>query len=118
MHTRHSLLAFVATLLACGLVSAGDTGSQEAVIKSDRADQVDEHTIQLTGNVLIAWDGLEVRANSAQMRKVVTSGQPSVTFTAVGDVLLRRGSDQFRFGRLEFNPETGLGSFELPTPTD
>ena len=48
------------------------------------------------------------------MCETVTSDGPSVEIKAEGNVILASGQDRIAFLRLQLNPGTGTGVFQLP----
>jgi hypothetical protein len=70
------------------------------------------------GNVQLGMGrGLQLRADSAAVRKSPIAGEAALEIAAVGNVELARGDERFRFHRLVLDPSSGRGTFEISAST-
>jgi len=108
------VLAFAGVSAAA---SAQDNVSAAVVSwKADKMEQPSEGVLAATGHVTLGLgSGLQVRADSVAARKNTTGGEQSVKITAIGNVVLIRGDERFRFDRLVLDSGTGRGSFGIFT---
>jgi lipopolysaccharide export system protein LptA len=113
MKTR-ALVPAVVTFACCVALAAQETASTAgASFKADRLERLADHILRATGNVEVNGGGFQLRADSVEVRRAPGSGDSSVEFVAEGNVVLTRGLDRLGAHRLQFNPGTGTGAFQL-----
>jgi lipopolysaccharide export system protein LptA len=101
--------------------SSADDRESSAVltVKSDRVENLPDHVMKATGNVEAKAVGWRLRADSVVVRRGpenAAAGDAIVGVTAEGNVVFERGDDRIRVKRLQFDPRTGRGTFELEKP--
>jgi hypothetical protein len=98
-------------------VPAQDKAPEGFWIKANRMQRLD-HVFTASGNVEARVEGWRFRAESLEVRghpATAAEGQP-VEIIAEGNVVLERGDERLRLRRLQFEPRSGRGIFELQQP--
>jgi lipopolysaccharide export system protein LptA len=114
-----SIRAFVLVVLtlaysSVALAAQETTSPTGESFKADRLERLADNLMRATGNVEVKGRGFQLRADSVELRRAPGGGDASVEFVAEGNVVLTRGSDRLVVQRLQFNPATGSGVFQLP----
>ena len=84
---------------------------------SYRADTITRpahHTVKATGNVALEGDRFRLQADSVMVRESPRAGELPVEIIASGHVVLTRGEERLTLQRLQLDPRTGAGIFQLP----
>jgi lipopolysaccharide assembly outer membrane protein LptD (OstA) len=110
--------AAVTLMLTFGVAGAAMAAEQATLaqesVKADKVERLSDGALRATGNVQIVEPTFQLRADSVEMRKTTTSGQPSVELRAEGNVVLMRGEERITLQHLRLNTRTGAGVFQLP----
>jgi lipopolysaccharide export system protein LptA len=108
-------LPVVVTIACCGAVlSAEQALPASSSVRADKVERLANQTLRLTGNVQMVENGFRLQADSVEVRESGRSGARTLEIIAEGNVVLFRGRDRLALQRLEFNPLTGTGVFQLP----
>jgi lipopolysaccharide export system protein LptA len=113
MRARIALATLLAIAGAAAVQAAGQDTPQANRVKGDAFEQVSPHVFKVTGNVELTVGGISVRADVIELHTTGPSDDDVVDFVAQGRVVLTRGSERLTVERLQLNPRTGSGSFDL-----
>jgi hypothetical protein len=113
MHARIALATLLTIAGAGALQAAGQDAPQANSVRADTFVQVSPHVFKATGNVELTVGGISVRADAIELHTAGPADDDVVDFVAQGRVVLTRGGDRLTVERLQFNPRTGAGSFDL-----
>ena len=110
----------IGVLLALGMGCAGldgvaqDRGAATFRLRSDKLKRLAEHVVIAEGNVDAEVNDWRIRADSLEVQgELVEQSRGPARIVAEGHVVMERGSERLRLRRLEFEPRTGRGVFEL-----
>lgn len=114
MKTRTALVVIL-TIACCGFaVAADERQSPAGAVRADKMERTAEQTLLLTGNVTVFGSSFRLQADSVEVRELGTPSDPATELTARGNVILTRGPERMTLHLLQFNPQTGKGTFQLP----
>ena len=115
-----SMKTRIGVLLALGMGCAGldgvaqDRGAATFRLRSDKLKRLAEHVVIAEGNVDAEVNDWRIRADSLEVQgELVEQSRGPARIVAEGHVVMERGSERLRLRRLEFEPRTGRGVFEL-----
>jgi lipopolysaccharide export system protein LptA len=112
---RVAVYAVLALACASIVFAAQQTVSTKGEsLKADNIERLADNTVRATGNAEFTGRGFQLHADSLELRRIPASGDTSVELVAEGNVILTRGQDRLVVQRLQFNPSTGTGVFQLP----
>ena len=110
-------------VLAVSAFSVGASNAEEPVSKSpdvlmrgDRLEQTARHIVKVSGNTEAKGPGFHLRSDRLEVRQDPAAASDSlpILIIADGNVVLSRGQERLTLDRLEFNPQTGIGTFTFP----
>ena len=113
-----SVFGLVLLIIVCVTGSAaGQTAAGPSVMmRADRLTQIAKHVVMAWGNAQVQGPGFHLRADMIEVRSDPSAPADSlpIQIIAEGNVVLSRGGEGLRLDRVELNPQSGSGTFQLP----